>query len=370
MVAIDLFSGAGGMSLGFKQAGYKVRGAFDIEDRNIETYKHNFPETRGFVSDLSVLRGAEIRKLSQTAKVDIDVLFGGPPCQGFSMAGRRMKNDPRNMLLSHFGRLVKELEPRYFIVENVAGLMMGHGRESLDKFLKIVSRSGYKVVEPIRILNAADFGVPQRRKRTFILGYHKTNRAPRYPIPKGLINERGKEVFPKVKDAILDLPAIERFDHLFEFDEADYTSSAKSYYAKLMRGEVSDLEDKLKPERRNTEKITGCLRTKHSKETMRRFSKTKPGKIETISQFYRLDLEDVSPTLRAGTANDHGSHTAPRPIHPTIPRCITVREAARLHSYPDWYRFHNTRWHGFRQVGNSVPPLLARAVASSLLKLS
>jgi DNA (cytosine-5)-methyltransferase 1 len=112
--------------------------------------------------------------------------------------------------------------------------------------------------------------------------------------------------------------------------------------------------------------LTSSLRTIHTALSRRRFAETPHGEIEPVSRFHKLDPNGISNTLRAGTASDHGAFTSPRPIHPFSPRCITVREAARLHSYPDWFRFHVTKWHGFRQIGNSVPPLLARAVAAKV----
>jgi len=113
-------------------------------------------------------------------------------------------------------------------------------------------------------------------------------------------------------------------------------------------------------------RLTGCGRIDHTAEVVRRFEATKPGTREGISKFYRLRKDGIAPTLRAGTDGSRGSYSAARPIHPIKPRCITVREGARLHSFPDWFEFHSTKWHGFRQVGNSVPPLLARAVARSV----
>jgi DNA (cytosine-5)-methyltransferase 1 len=112
--------------------------------------------------------------------------------------------------------------------------------------------------------------------------------------------------------------------------------------------------------------VSGCLRSLHSESVIKRFRATKPGGQEAISRYYRLAWNGISPTLRAGTGPDHGSHTAPRPIHPAKARCITVREAARLHTFPDWFSFHPTKWHGFRQIGNSVPPYLAKAVVKQI----
>ncbi|MFM6055520.1 MAG: DNA cytosine methyltransferase, partial [Sphaerospermopsis kisseleviana] len=115
--------------------------------------------------------------------------------------------------------------------------------------------------------------------------------------------------------------------------------------------------------------LTSSLRTKHSPASEERFASTPHGKNEPISRFYKLDPDGLCNTLRAGTASNKGAFTSPRPIHPFTPRCITVREAARLHSFPDWFRFHPTKWHGFRQIGNSVPPLLAQAVAAEIIKV-
>jgi DNA (cytosine-5)-methyltransferase 1 len=119
----------------------------------------------------------------------------------------------------------------------------------------------------------------------------------------------------------------------------------------------------------NSHLLTSSIRTQHGIKSIARFQETLPGTTEAISRFYKLDKNGICNTLRAGTPSHRGAFTAPRPIHPSTPRCITVREAARLHSYPDWFRFHVTKWHGFRQVGNSVPPLLARAIATEIIRV-
>jgi len=231
-----------------------------------------------------------------------------------------------------------------------------------------VKLAGYRVVEPIRVLNAADFGVPQRRWRTFVLGYRKDAVPIEYPEPRGCIDDVGREFQPVVHDALCDLPVLEEYHELFETDTYSGTlETPMTPYARLMRAIITDPYDKSSP-RINGQGLTGCLRTRHSNETVRRFAQTIPGESEPISRYIRLDWNNVSPTIRAGTGVERGSHTAPRPIHPTVPRCISSREAARLHSIPDWFHFHGTRWHDFRQIGNSVPPLLARAVAGQIAK--
>jgi DNA (cytosine-5)-methyltransferase 1 len=164
---------------------------------------------------------------------------------------------------------------------------------------------------------------------------------------------------PTVRDAIGDLMAIDK--HASE-------SASDRYSGQLGKAGVYAARLRARRERQRETVLTGCLRTTHSEDVVERFNRTLPGDQEPVSRFFRLSWEGISPTLRAGTGPEHGSHTAPRPIHPELPRCITVREAARLHSFPDWFVFHGTRWHGFRQIGNSIPPLLARAVADKIQK--
>ena len=355
------------MTLGFEQAGFDVLAAFDLDEFNVATHENNFPGTAAYSVDLSQETGDSLRNRANLNAMEIDVVFGGPPCQGFSFGGRQDMDDERNRLVYDFARLVRQLGPKYFVMENVKGLMSPKARPILDSFVRRIKRAGYSIVEPIRVLNAADYGVPQRRWRTFILGSRKDVTPLEYPEPRGCRDPSGHEFHPVVKDAITDLPVLEDDDDLFERDifcgELQKTSNP---YARLMRGLAVDPDNRQKRRPTNGEGLTGCLRTVHSKQTIRRFSKTAPGDSEPVSRYIRLAWDDVSPTIRAGTGADRGSHTAPRPIHPKMPRCISAREAARLHSIPDWFHFHGTRWHDFRQIGNSVPPLLARAVAEKL----
>jgi DNA (cytosine-5)-methyltransferase 1 len=137
-------------------------------------------------------------------------------------------------------------------------------------------------------------------------------------------------------------------------------------YSAPLRGDSADPADYSVPREFDGALLTSSLRTIHTELSRKRFQETRHGGTERVSRFHKLDPNGICNTIRAGTASDHGAFTSPRPIHPFSPRCITVREAARLHSYPDWFRFHVTKWHGFRQIGNSVPPLLARAVASKV----
>jgi DNA (cytosine-5)-methyltransferase 1 len=365
-LGVDLCSGVGGMSLGFEQAGFDVIAAVDIEKTHLETHAKNFPACKTWCTDLSSASGDEIRRHTEIGDKQIDAVFSGPPCQGFSLIGKRASDDPRNQLLIRIGRLIAELAPSYFVVENVQGLMLGSAKNTLDEFVQRIGTAGYSVVEPIQVLDAAEFGVPQRRRRVFVLGYRKGLVAPEYPEPSHPYSENGENCGPTVWDAIGDLPKISNYAYLFENDAYHGQLTEPSDYARLLRGEVRDPHDHSINRSRNGDGLCGCLRTRHTKKTLDRFERTKPGTYDQVSRFYRLAKNGLAPTLRAGTGPAQGSFMAPRPIHPFQNRCITVREAARLHSFPDWFYFHPTKWHGFRQIGNSVPPLLARAVAKSV----
>jgi DNA (cytosine-5)-methyltransferase 1 len=342
-LAIDLFCGAGGLSLGFEQAGFDVAAAIDSNPLNISTYSRNFPSVKAICANVSDISGSQIKKECGLLHEEIDVVFGGPPCQGFSMIGKRDITDPRNALISEFCRLVAELRPRYFVMENVAGLMYSTSRLVLESALERLRVEGYNWVSPIQILDAQNFGVPQRRRRVFVMGYRTDEVPPNYPMA------RSCDV--TVWDAISDLRQLGTRRKLFSTDVFVGRLGSPTAYSTGLRGKDQEMH------------LTGCLLCRHRRDVTLRFRQTRPGKTERISRFARLKKTAIAPTLRAGTPPSHGSFTAARPIHPTQPRCITVREAARLHSFPDWFQFHNTQWHGFQQVGNSVPPRLAQAVA-------
>ena len=364
-IAIDLFCGAGGMSLGFEQAGFNVVAAVDSDPIHVSTYSKNFCKKNVFCADLSSLSGQELRYKSKLDDQQIDVICGGPPCTGFSMIGKRRVTDPRNQLLVHFARLIKELKPNYFIVENVKGLLIHPMTQILDIFVNKVEKAGYSIVKPIRCLDAYDFGVPQRRSRVFILGYKNSYTAFDDPTPSSNFSGKNSRKLTNVWDAIGDLPNIDNFEELLAMDTyLGRLKSTPSIYAKSLRSDTNGLNLKMK---KKDDGLTGCLRIVHTSKIIQRFSETKPGTYEPISRYYRLVKENPSPTLRAGSGRSYGSFTAPRPIHPVYPRCISVREGARIHSFPDWFQFHPTKWPGFRQVGNSVPPFLGRIIASVVM---
>lgn len=359
-IGIDLFAGAGGLSLGFEKAGFDIAAAIEIDPIHCSAHEFNFPYCKTICRSVSELSGEQIRTLSGIGSEEINVVFGGAPCQGFSLIGKRALDDPRNGLVHHFVRLVLELSPTYFVFENVKGLTIGRHRQFLEEIIDSFYEFGYEILLPYRVLNAADFGVPQDRKRLFLVGAKKGNRIPSYPQP-----EKNSVT---VRDAIGDLPDADDFQELLARDWVRTKFSSRSSYARKLRY-IDNVSDDFSYRREFDKDImTSSLRTVHTPLSRKRFSETSFGKTEPISRFLKLDPEGICNTLRAGTASDRGAFTSPRPVHPYSPRCITNREAARLHSYPDWFRFHVTKWHGFRQIGNSVPPLLAQAIAAEIVK--
>ncbi len=358
---MDLFCGAGGMSLGFEQAGFNIVGAVDSNSIHAETYSKNFPDSIVICEELRGLSGDRIRQQAGIEDRALDVVFGGPPCGGFSLMGKRRPDDPRNLLLGEFARLVVELRPSYFVLENVQGLLSAGSGNVLESFVVGLAGTGYALVQPFKVLDASDYGVPERRKRLFILGYLKGLAPLEYPTERRTNPQNGRQR-STVWAAISDLPNVDKCQDLLQTDVYEGELGEPSPYAAVLRGETPDPDDHSLPRVLLSFGLGGCLATDHRPRTIRRFADTVPGKTEPVSRFYRLTKDGLAPTLRAGTDGARGSFTAPRPIHPMYPRCITVREAARIQSFPDWFAFHPTKWHGFRQVGNSVPPLMARAV--------
>lgn len=358
-IGIDLFAGAGGLSLGFEQAGFDVVAAVEIDPIHCAIHEYNFPNSVAICASVVDLTGNEIRRRAKLDDKTIDCVFGGAPCQGFSMIGKRVLDDPRNQLVFHYVRLVSELRPRYCVFENVKGLTIGGHKQFLAELIEALGQVGYDVLLPYKVLNAADYGVPQDRRRLFLIGALKGESMPVYPESTGKVS---------VIEAIGDLPDAESFEELLNKDSVSVQFETKSAYARRLRELTADSGDLSYQREFDPHMLSASLRTEHTELSRKRFTETEHGKTEPVSRFHKLHPNGVCNTLRAGTDSARGAFTSPRPIHPFFPRVITVREAARLHSYPDWFRFHTTKWHGFRQIGNSVPPLLGRAVAKQIVQ--
>lgn len=349
MKLVELFCGCGGFSLGAHRAGFEVAAAYDVDPILTSSYPKNFPRTKLRHRDVATLTGAEIRG---DVEDEISGVFGGPPCQGFSAIGKRDADDPRRELLWHFFRIVSEIRPQFFVMENVQGLAFADARPVLDEALKQVSND-YHVLGP-QVWNAADFGAATSRNRVFVLGVRKDLEA---AITKDDV-EAQKRKAATVKQAISDLTGAIPINPEAEATEFDRWKIRR-------RGLPTDYAW---PLRAHNNEFTGHRPTAHTEKVIERFRATKPGTTEKIGRHPRLKWSGLCPTLRAGTGSDRGSFQSVRPIHPDEPRVITVREAARLQGFPDTHLFHPTIWHSFRMIGNSVSPIMADAVFAAIRK--
>lgn len=372
-IGIDLFAGAGGLSLGFEQAGFDIAAAVEIDPVHCAVHKFNFPETAIIPCTVEGLSGIKIREIAGIGNRQVDCVFGGAPCQGFSLIGHRVLDDPRNKLVLDFVRIVTELNARTFVFENVKGLTVGKHKLFLQELVQAFDQAGYEVNTPWRVLNAGHYGTPQSRERLILFGCKKGEKIPEYPQATTNISGRNTGASeltygPTCKDALADLPDADRFQTLLISDSVKTSAMGKpsSYAAELRCMTKSSWHFGYK-RIWNSEYLTSSARTSHTEISKRRFSETEPGTVEPISRFFKLPGDGVSNTLRAGTDGARGAFTSPRPIHYRYNRCVTVREMARLHGFPDWFRFNVTKWHGGRQIGNAVPPPLARAIATQVI---
>ena len=373
-IGIDLFAGAGGLSLGFEQAGFDVAAAIEVDPVHCAVHEFNFPHTTTIPHPIETLCGADVLESAGIAGLRVDCVFGGAPCQGFSLIGQRALDDPRNGLVRDFVRIIAEIQPRTFVFENVKGLTIGRHRKFLDELIEEFSRIGYVVREPWRVLNAGHFGTPQSRERLILLGARRGDALPDYPEPVTEIPSPQQRIVglpegPTCSDALRDLPDVDEIEDLTRSDATDAAVYGEpSEYAAELRCLSEDAWHFGYVREWNPSVLTSSARTGHTEISRRRFRETVPGTVEPISRFFRLPEFGVSNTLRAGTDGARGAFTSPRPIHYLHDRCITVREMARLHGFPDWFRFNATKWHGGRQIGNSVPPPLARSIAGEVIR--
>jgi DNA (cytosine-5)-methyltransferase 1 len=364
------------MSLGFEQAGFDVLAAVEYDPVHAAAHQFNFPLTQTLCRDLRRLKSSDIVEAvklgwdlhgrSGAWDGTIDAIIGGPSCQGFSVIGRNTKDDERNKLLLDFVRMVEELSPRSFCFENVPGMLQEKFTGLRMHAISRLKAAGYRITGDQETLNAKDFGVPQNRQRVIVMGVRGENPHSLAPTHESPLT---------VRDAFEGLADPTSYDELYDSDavrlrpeDTLLRRSVIGSYARVLSGLDEDANDKSHARTWQHLHLTNSLLTRHTKTSVQRFRDAIPGTAEPISHYFRLSMDAPSRTLRAGTGRERGAFSAPRPIHPIQPRVITAREAARLHSFPDWFRFNVTNWHGHRQIGNSVPPLLARAVGIQIAK--
>jgi DNA (cytosine-5)-methyltransferase 1 len=364
MYIVDLFAGCGGMSKGFEDTGFSTLLAFEKDEWAAETYSANHPGSKVITGPI------EDRDLASILPKDIDGIVGGPPCQGFSLSGNRDPNDPRNSLFMQFAKSVDISSPKFFVMENVTGLLSAHNanNESVkDIIIKVFSDMGYDVA--LNTLDASEHGVPQKRRRVFFIGTKRElgiNPESLYPekIPTAI----------SVLDAISDLPPLDRKNRGEE--KSQYTLQPATEYQKAMRGSSIELHNHVCM--RHTERLVERFKQikpgqsvadvaeEHS-AVKRGDSKVKSGKVFSQNNF-RVFGDQPCPTIPASFQSNF--------VHPTQHRNFTAREGARLQSFPDDYMFKGKRtlmsWEKhlsqYNQIGNAVPPLLARAIAETIVK--
>jgi len=329
IVAVDLFAGAGGLSLGLEQAGIKVVGFVECWKPAIETYLSNFPHSRLLGKDITKIKNTEIKKIKKELG-EVHLVVGGPPCQGFSSAGKRNQKDPRNNLFIDFVRFVKILRPKYLIMENVYGMhsMKTKFGERITDIVKTHFKSiGYRC--EYYLLNAADFGVPQNRKRVFFIG----NRIGK-PLPTFKPWVSKPHTF---RDACGDLEEL----------ESGQKSRNDPYHFAINHNPKHILWLKNTPEG-------------HSAHENENPSLRPPSGYKTT--YKRIWWDKPAPAV----TTCFSSMSSQNNVHPTNTRALTIREAMRLQTFPDWFFFKGSINDIRKQIGNAVPPLLASRIALSI----
>lgn len=357
---IDLFAGVGGFTLGAIRAGFHLALAVELDEHAMASHQLNFPGFNHLSADISCLDSKQLMRHAGLEIGELEGLVGGPPCQGFSLIGKRNISDNRNNLFVKFFELVKDCRPKFFIVENVLGILHKQYSAIRDNAFGHV-RGNYTLLEPMK-LKASDFGAPTSRERVFFIGY-------RSDITGSLSHEDFEyykvESMTTVADALFGLPSQIDSNWLREADSWRLVQPLPNspFYNQLNNNIPKGVgnEESLRLYR-DESKVSGCFGTRHAPDIAKRYGQLKSGERDPISKSARLELDGFCPTLRAGTGPDRGSYQAVRPIHPIEPRVITPREAARLQGFPDWFRFAPSKWHSFRQIGNSVSPILAEVV--------
>lgn len=352
MIGIDLFAGAGGMSLGAIQSGIKVFAAVENDPWAAMTHSHNFKDTKVICENI---KDVTSKILNINRRKEPLIIFGGPPCRGFSTSNQknRSANNPSNWLFLEYIRLIKEIRPEWIVFENVKGIIETEQGIFLDYVLEHLDSLNYEL--DWKVLNAAHFGIPQKRSRLFIIGRLEKDKNFQFSEPLN-------NTYITVKDAISDLPELTVGANT---NELAYKCKPTSDYAKTLRGRLK--------------KTTNHLVTKNSSSIIERYQYIpQGGNWENIPESLMINYKDRS---RCHTGIYHrlksdepsvviGNYRKNMLIHPIQNRGLSVREAARLQSFPDWFEFKGSIGFQQQQVGNAVPPLLAEAVFNLIKKVA
>lgn len=367
-VVIDLFAGAGGLSEGLRQAGFRPVAAVDFDKHAVATYRHNHPGVPVIEDDIANVTGKQLLELAATDAIDL--IAGGPSCQGFSTHGKRMQDDPRNFLFVHFVRLVNEVRPKMFLMENVPGMLTyakGAFKEQIEEaFAEIGYRSAFhKVV-------ASDYGVPQMRHRVLFIGTRLDCGDLSFPAPTHSDVDASLRPLVTFSDATSDLPLM---GNAYDKMTRQYVSSPQNAYQEYARTGASDVVTLhvSRPLSEQAQSLANYIRPGEGlravpvealPDRFRRMRTISTGELrrDCTTLYHRLD-----PNRPSYTITTYYRNVASGPfLHPHEDRALSHREAARLMSFPDRYEFLGS--YISRQIGNAVPPLMARAIGTELLE--
>ena len=353
---IDLFCGCGGFSKGFEEAGYKVRFGIDMWKDATVTYKQNFPDAVVLNEDITNVTGKDILKIANLQNGEVDVIIGGPPCQGFSVSGKRMIDDERNKLYKSYVQIVSDIKPMVFVMENVPGLVRLFKGQVGEQVIEDFSNIGYVVQK--KILSAENYGVPQQRKRVFFVGVRKDladkGYSYHYPIPY-MGNGTNVPAWT-CKDAISDLDFVP--DDVVLGEKLKYQIEPQNDYQIAMRnGSNEVLNHSVTLHNSRTKEIIAMVPDGGNYKDL-------PEELQSTRKVHIAwtRMDSSKPCFTIDTGHNHHFHYKEN-------RVPTVRESARIQSFPDNFEFIGIKTSQLKQVGNAVPPLLAKAVGESVLQM-
>ncbi|MCZ7858488.1 DNA cytosine methyltransferase [Agrobacterium salinitolerans] len=361
LTAIDLFCGAGGLSAGLEMAGFNVLAGVDLFEAAGQTFEKTHKHAKFLGKPIEDVTIAELQKATGLKTGELTVLAGGPPCQAYSVYNhQRGMHDTRATLFRQYLRIVEGMQPEWIVMENVMGIYSIGGGEAVRAIKAELGALGYEVEE--KVLKAEDFGVPQERRRVVFIG-NRINAPIRHPAPT-----HGKELLPftTIRDAIGDLPSLENGE---DPGSVAYSAPAKGDFQKFVRGEQKTVANHSSPKlgKLNIERMShipagGSWRDipyELLPEGMKRAKRS-----DHTKRYGRMTWDGLSCTVLTKCDVHWGAY-----IHPEQDRAISVREAARLQAFPDWFEFQGSRTDQYVQVGNAVPPLLGKAIGETICRV-